>query len=85
MIASSGTATEKSFGAPCGAPSASDPRSRVLIFTASGTFRGARGNVLAREGGRVKVAVDGERLPLFFSPREVLLAEDPGENIGGAE
>ncbi len=54
---------------------------RVLVFTASGTFRGARGTVQKDEGSRTLVLVEGESFPMYFTRWE-LVELDPPHHAG---
>lgn len=54
---------------------------RVYLFTASGTFRGARGLVKKREPHRVLVLPEGEPFPMWFVPGEVVSADDSGQHV----
>ena len=58
---------------------------RVLVFTASGTFRGVQGRVVDVAGDLVRVAIEGEPEPLFFTSKEIVPASEPSLPVGGAE
>lgn len=57
----------------------------VLLFTASGTFSGARGVVKERQPHRVLVHPEGEPTPLWFKPSEVIPADDSARAIVAGE
>lgn len=56
----------------------------VLVFTASGTFRGQRGVVTLTAPGSALVQLPGERTPLLFKDRE-MVPETEGAHLAGAE
>ncbi len=58
------------------------PDQRVLLFTASGTFRGERGTVLRIANAGVWVRVDERQHPLFFSMREVIPVDERSGHAG---
>ena len=58
---------------------------RVMVFTASGTFRGQEGKVVEqRRDGAAMVQVDGELAPMLFKSTE-LVPLDPEPHVAGAE
>lgn len=58
---------------------------RVLVFTASGTFRGVKGVVTKVGPGGAFVRVRGERQPLLFTNRELVPASERDMSLTGAE
>lgn len=57
----------------------------VLVFTASGSYRGSRGVVTKVTPDDVWVHLDGERLPECFADARIIPAEDVFRPHAGAE
>ncbi len=59
------------------------PGEPVLLFTASGTFRGHRGWVAKPMRGGAMVRVEGESVPMYFTVGEIVRERD--DRHAGAE
>lgn len=57
---------------------------RVMVFTASGTFRGQEGEITEERRDGAMVKIDGELAPMLFKTNELVRLE-PDPHIGGAE
>lgn len=56
---------------------------QVRVFTASGTFSGETGEVVALADDGAIVRVEGERAPLYFTTREIVPVQERA--LAGAE
>lgn len=61
------------------------PGAEVLIFSISGTFKGAKGVITEMTGDSARVLLDGEREAMSFGRREIVPLEESTRHIVAGE